>query len=85
MQLLMMHVGPTEFLYYWLHRALHWHPLYQRYHSHHHASFVTEPITGSCPRISSPNRSPSTYAASVRWRRGDRSWPCCIRTCIRRR
>ncbi len=46
-QLLLLHVGPTEWLYYWLHRALHWHPLYQRYHSHHHASFVAEPITGA--------------------------------------
>jgi hypothetical protein len=48
-QLLLLHVGPTEWLYYWLHRALHWHPLYQRYHSHHHASFVAEPITGAPP------------------------------------
>lgn len=46
-QLLWFHVGPAEFLYYWLHRALHHHYLYSRYHSHHHASFVPEPITGS--------------------------------------
>mmetsp|Transcript_8399 Transcript_8399/g.29457 ORF Transcript_8399/g.29457 Transcript_8399/m.29457 type:complete len:625 (+) Transcript_8399:335-2209(+) len=46
-QLLLLHAGPTEFIYYWLHRALHHHSLYSRYHSHHHASFVTEPITGS--------------------------------------
>jgi sterol desaturase/sphingolipid hydroxylase (fatty acid hydroxylase superfamily) len=46
-QLLMFHVGPAEFLYYWLHRALHHHYLFSRYHSHHHASFVPEPITGS--------------------------------------
>ncbi|URD77920.1 WAX2 C-terminal domain [Musa troglodytarum] len=32
-------------LYYWLHRALHRHHLYARYHSHHHASIVTEPIS----------------------------------------
>lgn len=37
--------GPTEFIYYWAHRALHHHFLYSRYHSHHHSSFVTEPIT----------------------------------------
>ncbi|KAL0429396.1 UNVERIFIED_CONTAM: Very-long-chain aldehyde decarbonylase CER1 [Sesamum radiatum] len=37
--------GPVEFLYYWLHRALHHHFLYSRYHSHHHSSIVTEPIT----------------------------------------
>ena len=46
-QLLLLHAGPTEFIYYWLHRALHHHTLYSWYHSHHHASFVTEPITGS--------------------------------------
>ncbi|WVZ64482.1 hypothetical protein U9M48_013989 [Paspalum notatum var. saurae] len=40
-----MHAGPVEFLYYWFHRALHHHYLYSRYHSHHHASIVTEPIT----------------------------------------
>lgn len=40
-----IHTGPVEFLYYWLHRALHHHFLYSRYHSHHHASIVTEPIT----------------------------------------
>lgn len=28
LQLLLMHAGPTEFIYYWLHRALHWHSLY---------------------------------------------------------
>eukprot|EP01018_Ginkgo_biloba_P026532 Gb_11787 [translate_table: standard] len=41
----LIHAGPSEFLYYWLHRALHHHFLYARYHSHHHSSFVTEPIT----------------------------------------
>ncbi|XP_042453335.1 very-long-chain aldehyde decarbonylase GL1-6-like [Zingiber officinale] len=40
-----LHTGPVEFLYYWFHRALHHHYLYSRYHSHHHASIVTEPIT----------------------------------------
>ncbi|KAL1546549.1 Very-long-chain aldehyde decarbonylase cer1 [Salvia divinorum] len=42
---LLVHAGPVEFLYYWLHRALHHHFLYSRYHSHHHSSIVTEPIT----------------------------------------
>ncbi|URD80939.1 WAX2 C-terminal domain [Musa troglodytarum] len=41
----LLHMGPVEFLYYWFHRALHHHFLYSRYHSHHHASVVTEPIT----------------------------------------
>uniref|UniRef100_A0A5B6ZZ73 Protein ECERIFERUM 1-like n=1 Tax=Davidia involucrata TaxID=16924 RepID=A0A5B6ZZ73_DAVIN len=42
---ILLHIGPVEFLYYWLHRALHHHYLYSRYHSHHHSSIVTEPIT----------------------------------------
>ncbi|KAE9603419.1 hypothetical protein Lal_00008242 [Lupinus albus] len=42
---IVLHAGPVEFLYYWLHRALHHHYLYSRYHSHHHSSIVTEPIT----------------------------------------
>nr|GEX27829.1 protein eceriferum 1-like [Tanacetum cinerariifolium] len=42
---ILLHVGAVEFLYYWLHRALHHHFLYNRYHSHHHSSIVTEPIT----------------------------------------
>ncbi|WRX35139.1 Fatty acid hydroxylase - like 10 [Theobroma cacao] len=42
---LLLHWGPAEFLYYWLHRALHHHYLYARYHSHHHSSIVTEPNT----------------------------------------
>ncbi|XP_027771211.1 very-long-chain aldehyde decarbonylase CER1-like isoform X1 [Solanum pennellii] len=41
----LLHIGPVEFLYYWLHRALHHHFLYSRYHSHHHSSIVTEPIS----------------------------------------
>ncbi|XP_010535406.1 PREDICTED: protein ECERIFERUM 1-like [Tarenaya hassleriana] len=41
----LLHAGPVELLYYWLHRALHHHFLYSRYHSHHHSSIVTEPIT----------------------------------------
>ncbi|GMJ14502.1 ECERIFERUM 22, ECERIFERUM 1 [Hibiscus trionum] len=42
---ILFHAGVVEFLYYWLHRALHHHYLYSRYHSHHHSSIVTEPIT----------------------------------------
>lgn len=42
---ILLQTGPVEFLYYWLHRALHHHYLYARYHSHHHSSIVTEPIT----------------------------------------
>ncbi|KAL5702381.1 aldehyde oxygenase (deformylating) [Ranunculus cassubicifolius] len=43
--MLLVHIGPVEFIYYWSHRALHHHSLFTRYHSHHHSSFVTEPIT----------------------------------------
>jgi sterol desaturase/sphingolipid hydroxylase (fatty acid hydroxylase superfamily) len=46
-KMLWFHVGAAELVYYWLHRALHHKFLYARYHSHHHASFVPEPITGS--------------------------------------
>ncbi|XP_062101456.1 very-long-chain aldehyde decarbonylase CER1-like [Humulus lupulus] len=42
---ILLHVTLVEFLYYWLHRALHHYYLYNRYHSHHHSSIVTEPIT----------------------------------------
>ncbi|KHG19461.1 hypothetical protein F383_25066 [Gossypium arboreum] len=42
---MLLHAGPVEFLYYWLHRALHHHYLYSSYHSHHPSSIVTEPIT----------------------------------------
>ncbi|KAH7669752.1 aldehyde decarbonylase protein [Dioscorea alata] len=43
--IILLHMGPVEFLYYWFHRALHHHFLYSRYHSHHHSSIVTQPIT----------------------------------------
>jgi hypothetical protein len=39
--MLWFHVGPAEFVYYWLHRALHHHFLFSRYHSHHHACKCT--------------------------------------------
>ncbi|KAH6772877.1 Fatty acid hydroxylase superfamily [Perilla frutescens var. frutescens] len=42
---MLLHAGPVEYLYYWLHRALHHHYLYTRYHSHHHSSIATEPIS----------------------------------------
>ncbi|XP_022897889.1 protein ECERIFERUM 1-like [Olea europaea var. sylvestris] len=42
---ILLHASLVEFIYYWLHRALHHHFLYSRYHSHHHSSIVTEPIT----------------------------------------
>ncbi|KAK3433866.1 hypothetical protein EUGRSUZ_D01144 [Eucalyptus grandis] len=41
----LIHALVVEYLYYWLHRALHHHFLYSRYHSHHHSSVVTEPIS----------------------------------------
>ncbi|RZC49441.1 hypothetical protein C5167_017860 [Papaver somniferum] len=42
---ILLHTGPVEFLYYWLHRSLHHLFLYSSYHSHHHSSIATEPIT----------------------------------------
>jgi hypothetical protein len=44
--LFLLHTGPVEFLYYWMHRAFHSEPLFQRYHSLHHLSVVIEPPTG---------------------------------------
>ncbi|KAK7832568.1 protein eceriferum 1 [Quercus suber] len=41
----LLHSGPVELLYYWLHTALHHHYLYSRYHSHRCSSIVTEPLT----------------------------------------
>eukprot|EP01018_Ginkgo_biloba_P003711 Gb_24344 [translate_table: standard] len=43
--MILAHARSGEFMYYWAHRALHHHFLYSLYHSHHHSSFVTEPIT----------------------------------------
>ncbi|CAK9223339.1 unnamed protein product [Sphagnum troendelagicum] len=44
---LLLHAGPTEFLYYWGHRALHHNPtLFKDYHAHHHATTVTEATSG---------------------------------------
>jgi aldehyde decarbonylase len=47
---LLLHMGPTEAIYYWLHRALHNHYLYTRYHSHHHALFIPEANSGTIHR-----------------------------------
>ncbi|KAE8714859.1 Protein ECERIFERUM 1 [Hibiscus syriacus] len=43
--IMLLHAGPVDFLYYWLHRALHHNYLYSPYHSHHYSSIVTEPIS----------------------------------------
>ncbi|KAL3684329.1 hypothetical protein R1sor_002351 [Riccia sorocarpa] len=43
--LLLLHMGPAEFVYYWLHRALHSEFMFRNYHSLHHASVHTEPGT----------------------------------------
>ncbi|MCD7458659.1 hypothetical protein HAX54_038828 [Datura stramonium] len=48
----LVHIGPVEFLYYWLHRSLHRRYLYSRYHSHHHSSIVTEPTACKSSSIS---------------------------------
>ncbi|VAH04166.1 unnamed protein product [Triticum turgidum subsp. durum] len=61
--LALLHAGPVEFLYYWFHRALHHHFLYTRYHSHHHASIVTEPIT--CKYVCSYWHNEDTLAAET--------------------
>lgn len=40
-----IHCTVVEFVYYWLHRALHWKFLYKHWHQYHHASVNTEPTT----------------------------------------
>ena len=40
-----IHITIVEFIYYWVHRALHWGWLYKAYHQYHHASINTEPTT----------------------------------------
>lgn len=44
---LLFHVGVTEPLYYWMHRAFHSEALYSSYHAFHHLSVVPEPPTGT--------------------------------------
>ena len=43
---LMLHVGISEPLYYWVHRKFHGDYLFTHYHSLHHSSPVPEPLTG---------------------------------------
>lgn len=41
----LIHITIVEFVYYWVHRLLHWGWIYKRYHQYHHASINTEPTT----------------------------------------
>lgn len=43
---LVIHCTIVEFIYYWLHRALHWKWIFKQWHQYHHASVNTEPTTG---------------------------------------
>ncbi|KAH9330263.1 hypothetical protein KI387_002371, partial [Taxus chinensis] len=40
-----LHMGPAEVLYYWLHRAFHTESLFKRYHHLHHASITVQTQT----------------------------------------
>ncbi|KAL5212803.1 hypothetical protein ABZP36_023650 [Zizania latifolia] len=42
---LLLHVAFSEPVFYWAHRALHLSPLFSHYHSAHHSSHVTTPLT----------------------------------------
>ncbi|KAH6819934.1 Fatty acid hydroxylase superfamily [Perilla frutescens var. hirtella] len=42
---LLLHIGISEPFYYWLHRLLHSHGLFQHYHWLHHSSRVLHPFT----------------------------------------
>ena len=41
----LVHITVVEFIYYWVHRILHWGWIYKKYHQYHHASINTEPTT----------------------------------------
>lgn len=43
---LLLHVALSEPFFRWAHMALHRDPLFSRYHSKHHSSPVTQPLTG---------------------------------------
>uniref|UniRef100_A0A0D6QT27 Uncharacterized protein n=1 Tax=Araucaria cunninghamii TaxID=56994 RepID=A0A0D6QT27_ARACU len=43
--LAILHMGPVELLFYWLHRGLHTEFLFKRYHSLHHDSITLQPQT----------------------------------------
>ncbi|KAL6189160.1 hypothetical protein ACLB2K_040550 [Fragaria x ananassa] len=42
---MVLHVGVSEPLYYWVHRRFHANDFYQNYHSLHHSSSVPQPLT----------------------------------------
>jgi hypothetical protein len=44
---LLLHVGFSEPVFYWAHRALHRAPLFGQYHAAHHSTPVTHPLTGT--------------------------------------
>jgi sterol desaturase/sphingolipid hydroxylase (fatty acid hydroxylase superfamily) len=44
---LLLHVGFSEPVFYWAHRALHKSPLFSHYHAAHHSTPVTQPLTGT--------------------------------------
>lgn len=44
---LILHMGVSEPLYYWMHKRLHTGYLFTHYHSMHHASTVTHSFTGT--------------------------------------
>ncbi|GAB2260541.1 hypothetical protein Droror1_Dr00011396 [Drosera rotundifolia] len=43
--IMLTHIGPVEFLYYWIHRAFHHGSLYTTFHAVHHAPAHNEPRT----------------------------------------
>lgn len=44
---LLLHIGVSEPLYYWIHRKLHVGHLFTNYHSLHHSAVVPQPFTGT--------------------------------------
>jgi len=49
---MILHVGVSEPLYYWVHKKFHGDYLFKNYHSLHHSSPVPTPLTGEILRSS---------------------------------
>lgn len=42
---ILIHATLVEFVYYWVHRIMHWPRFYKHMHKHHHLSIVPAPLT----------------------------------------
>ncbi|CAB4310559.1 unnamed protein product [Prunus armeniaca] len=49
---LVLHMGVSEPLYYWMHRRFHGNYFFENYHSLHHSSPIPQPFTGKIINMS---------------------------------